>query len=155
MLGELSDLSCGDAWLPELVQTDRAGSSFVISRTPEGEELLEAAASREAVELSELGVQALLASQGWALFKKRKLKARMRLARLWGRSVPVYRQKLMSPTPNDYVSTIKLYIARYVLSGNHRFLRPLFHAVRRLKRAGRKAPVASAPAPDEQRDARG
>ena len=141
MLGELSDLSCGDAWLPELVKTDKVGSSFVISRTPEAEELLEAAATREAVELSELGLQPLLASQGRALFKKRKLKARMRLARLWGRCVPAYRQKLMDPIPSDYVNMLKLFIARYVLSGNHRVLRRLFNTARRLKRRKRKEPA--------------
>jgi coenzyme F420 hydrogenase subunit beta len=141
MLGELSDLSFGDAWLPELVKTDKAGSSFVVSRTPEAEELLEAAAAREAVELSELGLQPLLASQGRALFKKRKLKARMRLARLWGRRVPVYRQKLMDPTPGDYLNMLKLFVARYALSGNHRVLGRLFNLTRRLKRRRRENTV--------------
>jgi len=147
MLGELSDLSCGDAWLPELVKTDKAGSSFVISRTPEAEELLEAAATREAVELSELGLQPLLASQGRALFKKRKLKARMLLARLWGRHVPVYRQKLMDPIPSDYVNMLKLLVARYALSGNHRVLRGLFNMTQRLKRRRRKDTVKCETAP--------
>jgi coenzyme F420 hydrogenase subunit beta len=136
-LGELSDLSCGDAWLPDLVKTDKAGSSFVISRTPEAEELLEAAAAREAVELSELGIQSLLASQGRALFKKRKLKARMRLARLLGRRMPKYRQTLMTPTLSDYVNTIKLFVARRAFSGKHPVLRRLFNASRRWKRRKR------------------
>lgn len=141
MLGELSDLSCGDAWLAELVKTDEAGSSFVISRTPEAEELLEAAAAREAVELSELGIRPLLASQGRALFKKRKLKARMRLARLWGRRVPKYRQKLMNPILSDYVNMIKLFVARRALSGNHRIVRGLFSIARRAKRRKKKEAV--------------
>ncbi len=147
MLGELSDLSCGDAWLPELVKTDKAGSSFVISRTPEAEELLEAAATREAVELSELGLQPLLVSQGRALFKKRKLKARMRLARLWGRHVPVYHQKLMDPIPSDYVNMLKLLVARYALSGNHRVLRGLFNLIQRLKRKRPKETIKREAAP--------
>lgn len=143
MLGELSDLSCGDAWLPELVKTDKVGSSFVVSRTPEAEELLEAAAAREAVELSELGLQPLLASQGRALFKKRKLKARMLLARLWGRHVPAYRQKLMAPIPSDYLNMLKLLIARYVLSGNHRILRRLLSMTQRLKRRRPQEPPSA------------
>jgi len=147
MLGELSDLSCGDAWLPDLVKTDKVGSSFVISRTPEAEELLEAAATREEVDLSELGIQPLLASQGRALFKKRKLKARMRLARLWRRRVPMYRQKLMAPILSDYVNAMKLFVARYVLSGNHRILRGLFNITHRLKRRRRKETVKGEAAP--------
>jgi len=119
MMGELSDLSCGDAWVPEVMETDQTGSSFVISRTPEA---------------SDLSVGDLLASQGHALFKKRKLKARMRLFRLCGQRVPSYRQKLLRPIPGDYVNMIKVYIARYVLSGNHRILRKLFNALRHSKR---------------------
>ena len=141
MFGELSDLSCGDAWFPELLRTDKAGSSFVISRTPESEELLETAAACEAVELSELAVHTLLASQGQALFKKRKLKARMLLARLWGRRVPVYSQELMDPVARDYVNMVKLFVARYVLSGNHRILRKVLRVVRRVKHGEREEPV--------------
>ena len=139
MLGELSDLTCGDAWVPQIVRTDKAGSSFVVSRTPEAEELLESAASNEAVELSELALEDLLASQGHALFKKRKLKARMRLFQLAGQSVPVYRQKLLTPIRADYISTMKLYAARYALAGNHRLLRRLFQLVRRRKRRSVRA----------------
>ncbi len=75
MLGELSDLTCGDASIPQIMSTDRAGSSFVVSRTPVAEELLESAASHGAVELSELELKDLLTSQGHALFEKRKLYA--------------------------------------------------------------------------------
>jgi coenzyme F420 hydrogenase subunit beta len=134
MLGELSDLSCGDAWIPQIMQTDRAGNSFVISRTSEAEELLENAASQKAVELSELDLQDLLTSQGHALFKKRKLRARLKLFRLVGQSVPVYRQKLLPPARVDYLSTIKLYAVRFALSGNHRSLRCLLRLVRLRKR---------------------
>lgn len=134
MLGELSDLTCGDAWVPEIMRTDKVGSSFVVARTPGAEELLENAASQGAVELSELGLQDLLASQGHALFKKRKLTARMQLFKLAGQSVPVYRQKLLAPTRADYLNTIKLYAARYVLAGNHRLLRRLFQLAHRRKR---------------------
>jgi coenzyme F420 hydrogenase subunit beta len=137
MLGELSDLTCGDAWIPQILRTDRAGSSFVVSRTSEAEELLESAALRRAIELSELDLPDLLTSQGHALFKKRKLRARLRLFRLAGQSVPVYRQKLLPPARVDYLSTIKLYAVRFALSGNHRLLRGLF----RLAHLRRRGPV--------------
>ncbi|MBN2129875.1 MAG: Coenzyme F420 hydrogenase/dehydrogenase, beta subunit C-terminal domain [Sedimentisphaerales bacterium] len=141
MMGELSDLSCGDAWVPEVMKTDKTGTSFVISRTPEAEELLENAASRGAVELSDLGLGDLLASQGHALFKKRKLTARMRLFRLCGQRVPSYRQKLLPPVPSDYVNMIKVYVARYILSGNHRVLRKLLGALRHSPREATKTAV--------------
>ncbi len=134
MFGELSDLSCGDAWVPEALSSDKSGSSFVISRSSEAEELLELAASQEAVRLSELGLQELLASQRHAVFKKRKLKARLLLARLAGRRVPHYRQRLSEPIRGDYVSSLKFYIARYALARDNRILRGLFQVARRLTR---------------------
>jgi len=146
MLGELSDLTCGDAWIPDVMRTDRTGSSFVVSRTPGAEELLEAAASKEAVELSELGLRELLASQGHALFKKRKLRARMSLFRWTGRRVPVYQQRLLAPTWADYVSTAKFYAARYALAGSHPFLGRLFRLIRSLKRTGSNGRVTQAEA---------
>jgi len=133
MLGELSDLSCGDAWIPEIMRTDKLGRSFVVSRTCAGEELLEAAASSEVVELSELGLQELLTSQGHALFKKRKLKARMSLFRWCGRRVPDYNQRLLTPIRADYINMVKFYAARYVMGGDHRILQGLFHLIRRWK----------------------
>ncbi len=140
MLGELSDLSCGDAWVPEAVRTDKIGSSFVITRTPEAEEFLELAASQEAVELSELSLEPLLTSQGHAVFKKRKLKARMLLSRLAGRRVPKYCQKLSEPIRGDYIHMIKFYIARHALSREKGILRRLFHVARRLKRKKEQKP---------------
>jgi coenzyme F420 hydrogenase subunit beta len=134
MLGELSDLTCGDAWIPEVMRTDRVGSSFVVSRTAEAEEFLEAAASKEAVELSDLGLRELLASQGHALFKKRKLPARMRIFRCVGQSVPEYRQRLLAPIRADYVDSVKFYMARYALSGNSRIAAGVFGLARSLKR---------------------
>lgn len=142
MLGELSDLSCGDAWVPEVVKTDKVGSSFVVTRTPEADELLESAASKEAIELSELEPRELLASQGQALFKKRKLKARMRLLRLCGQHVPAYRQKLMKPIASDYINAMKHYAARYVLTGNGRILRRLFRVGRPSKRRAQASQVS-------------
>jgi len=139
MLGELSDLSCGDAWIPDVMGSDKLGSSFALTRTPEGEELLEAAAADEHVVLSDLDVHDLAASQSHAIFKKRKLKARMALFRWTGRSVPTYRQKLIQPIRSDYTNMIKFYLARYALSGNRPILRRLFHAARLLKRKNREA----------------
>jgi len=136
MMGELSDLTCGDAWIPEVMQVDSLGSSFAVTRAACAEELLEAAASEEAVELSELDLEELLASQGHALFKKRKLAARMDLFRRFGRSVPSYRQQMLEPVQADYADALKFYAARYVLCGDHPIVGGLFRIARALKNRG-------------------
>lgn len=142
MAGELSDLSCGDAWLPELVERDRLGSSFVLTRTSEAEELLESAATDMAVELSELDATKLKDAQSHATFKKRKLTARMSLLRWTGRSIPRYRQRLLRPARGDYSSSIKFYLARHALSGRRPILNRLLHAACLLKRRNRKDSAA-------------
>lgn len=141
LTGELSDLSCGDAGLPELVAKDKLGSSFVLTRTPEAEELLESAAAEMAVELSELDVRELRAAQVYGAFKKRKLSARMSLFRWTGRSVPQYHQKLLRPARGDYSSSIRFYLARYALSGYRPILRRLLHVARLLTRKNRQGPA--------------
>jgi coenzyme F420 hydrogenase subunit beta len=133
MMGELSDLTCGDAWIPGVMRVDNLGSSFAVTRAACAEELLEAAASKEAVELSELDLEELLASQGYALFKKRKLAARMDLFRRFGRSVPSYRQQTLEPVQADYADALKFYAARYALSGEHPIAGGLFRIIRALK----------------------
>jgi coenzyme F420 hydrogenase subunit beta len=139
MLGELSDLTCGDAWIPEVMQADKVGSSFVVTRTAGAEELLEIATSKEAVELSELGVRELLVSQGNALFKKRKLAARIEVFRRLRQSVPAYRQRMLEPVHADYADALKFYAARCALSGDHPILGRFFHLARALKNRGPNA----------------
>ncbi len=143
MLGELSDLTCSDAWIPQGMPSDRAGRSFVISRTSEADELLESAALGQAVELSECDPQDLRASQGQALSKKRRLRARLRLFKLMGRSVPVYRQKLPAPARMDYLGAIALYAARLALPGSRRLLR----ALAPLANLGKRRPAEIGPQP--------
>ncbi len=142
MTGELSDLSCGDALLPEVVERDRLGSSFVLTRTPEAEELLESAAADMAVELSELDPDKLKATQDDATFKKRKLGARMSLFRWTGRSVPRYHQTLLRPARGDYGSSIRFYLARSVLSGRRPVLRRISYVARLLTRRNRQSSAA-------------
>jgi len=137
MLGELSDVSCGDAWIPSVMQSDKNGSSFALTRTAAGEELLEAAAAEEYVQLSDLDIEDLAASQSHAIFKKRKLGARMNLFRWTGKRVPRYRQPLLKPIRADYKDMIKFYIARYTLTGHRPILRRLFQVTRLLKRKNR------------------
>ncbi len=143
LTGELSDLSCGDAWTPEAVARDKLGSSFVLTRTPEAEELLESAAADRAVELSELSIAELKVSQAHAIFKKRKLNARMALFRWTGRSVPCYYQRLLRPVRGDHRDAIKFYLTRSVLSGNRPILRRLLHATRLLKRKNQQGSAAT------------
>jgi coenzyme F420 hydrogenase subunit beta len=77
---EMADLSFGDAWLPEYGQ-DTLGTSIVISRTLEGEVLLQKATAAGAIKLEPMSPQKVIESQHSVLyFKKRGLSARRILA---------------------------------------------------------------------------
>jgi len=137
---ELSDLSCGDAWIPDVVKSDNIGSSFIVSRTELGEQLLKKAAAQKKLELCELNVDKLLKSQGNALFKKKNLSARMFLFRLVGKKVPVYKQRLFKPDLSDYVSALKFYLGGHTLSGQNGLMSkiPYFIRLRKDKITGIK-----------------
>jgi len=132
-LAELADISCGDAWLPEITKNDNIGTSFVISRSGQGEQLLKEAASKQILELRPFSIDKMLQSQGNALFKKKNLKARMLLFKLVGKKVPIYKQMLIEPELNDYVKAVKFYLTRYILSGKNRVILKLFNRIRHLK----------------------
>jgi len=117
MLGELSDLTCGDVPAPEGVRAGEAQDCFVISRTTEAEGLLEAAASKEAIHLSELEVRELPISRDRVLHAKRKLQARIELLRWAGRSVPLYRQRQMTLAQGDCVDAVKSQATRRARDG--------------------------------------
>ena len=101
-LGELADLSCGDAWLPEYTESDDRGTSVVLVRSRPGEDLL-AAVGQAALDLAPLSAAKVAQSQGNALlWKKDWLQAKASLARLSGRQAPTYEQDLPAPRPVDY-----------------------------------------------------
>ena len=87
---ELSDISLGDAWLPEL-KLEKRGASIIISRTSRGKKLLEDAASAKAISLTSVDIEKVRQSQFTNLkFKKDDLGYRLRFLRLMGRETPVF-----------------------------------------------------------------
>ncbi|MEM2614502.1 MAG: Coenzyme F420 hydrogenase/dehydrogenase, beta subunit C-terminal domain [Nitrososphaerota archaeon] len=77
---ELSDISLGDAWLPQVKRTEKLGVSIVISRTERGERLLLSAHRDGYINLKKLHPKYAVQSQMSALtFKKKHLISRMKL----------------------------------------------------------------------------
>lgn len=78
---ELSDISLGDAWLPQIRQVEKCGVSIVISRTDKGEKLLTSAYRDGYINLKRLQPKYAVQSQSSALlFKKKHLRARAQIA---------------------------------------------------------------------------
>jgi coenzyme F420 hydrogenase subunit beta len=83
---ELSDVSFGDPWLPEIMAAGKTGQSLVISRSEQGEALLHAASSKGAIELSALDAKDAIKSQRLFLhFKKVNINSRRRSPEFLGK----------------------------------------------------------------------
>jgi len=95
---ELADISFGDAWLPGIV--DDIGSSVAVSRSDYGEQLLQKAAAKRAIEIQPATANEIKSSQIVPLyFKKGGFKARLR----WFKHRPLYTAHLPAPTVIDYL----------------------------------------------------
>jgi coenzyme F420 hydrogenase subunit beta len=112
--GELADISCGDAWLPEFTGNDDQGTSVVIVRSQRGEEII-SKISPGILALNPLSVDRAELSQRKALmWKKDWLLAKIALTRLIGKETPDYKQNLPPARLNDYYNWIRTVFFRYL-----------------------------------------
>jgi coenzyme F420 hydrogenase subunit beta len=119
VFGELADVSCGDAWLPEYTAIDDRGTSVVIVRDTRGQELL--ASLCQPLELASLDAERVIASQENAItWKKDRFRAKATIARLTGRQTPTYEQDLPAPGPKDYSAAAEQLAIRFLQRRWHR-----------------------------------
>ncbi|HJH25406.1 MAG TPA: hypothetical protein C5S37_01250, partial [Methanophagales archaeon] len=89
LTAEFADISFGDPWLPEIVSKEQVGKSIIISRTKQGEDLLNATNSDRYIESSQIEPEKVIQSQrNFLHFKKVNLGERVKLRRLFGKKSP-------------------------------------------------------------------
>lgn len=117
-VAKLAEISLGDAWLPEVKKDDKVGTSIIISRTREIDDILQQMLRKGVVALSSVGADKVYESQGGFSSKKKQLKARLTISRLFGRKVPVcdYYDHLQQPSFYDYLISIVLYLQSFLAS---------------------------------------
>ena len=115
---ELADISFGDAWLPEIVEHDKIGTSLIVTRNEESDNILQQMISQSKIGLNEITHNKVAISQGGMLWKKRDLKARLTLSKLLGKKVPIYNQKLLKPKFKTYLSTIHFHLLTFLASNS-------------------------------------
>lgn len=87
---ELSDISLGDAWLPEL-SYDKIGRSIIVTRTKIAEDILSLMSSAKAISVMAVDPTKVKQSQKLLLkFKKDFFGARFSLLRLFGKQTPKF-----------------------------------------------------------------
>lgn len=114
-LADLADISFGDAWLPEF-RRERDGESILLTRTKEGEELIDLTIKRGDVNLITVGAEKVLQSQrDQILFKKKNLPARIALLRFFRAKIPHFEGiKFLKPCLWDKIAACIPYINIYI-----------------------------------------
>lgn len=104
---ELSDISLGDAWLPEFKIKDSIGTSVIAIRTAAGQKLLEQAKLKGSIQIENMSVNKLIQSQADVLyFKKRTSNA----IRKFYKNRPEVNLTLLRPNFKDYLLASIFYI---------------------------------------------
>jgi len=112
--GELADISCGDAWLPEYKSSDDQGTSVVIVRSERGRDLL-ASIGPGVLALEPLSIDKAVQTQRLALvWKKEWLRSKAALCKLTGREVPTYEHNLPPARLTGYLGWTRTNILRYM-----------------------------------------
>ena len=86
----LADITVMDAWLPELMDREQEGQSLLISRTPYGDGLCQAAGDKHALQLTAIASERVVRSRGKMRLSNRDQRAHLDILKLLGRPVPRY-----------------------------------------------------------------
>lgn len=107
--GELSDISIGDAWLPEHAH-ERNGLNVVIERTPVGREIIQKAIGASVVHLEQLSqARVIKTNERIAIFKKNN-EARCQLYRFIYGGIPDYHSPKANIPVSHLVDAVRYYL---------------------------------------------
>ncbi len=117
-INDFADISLGDAWLPEVMEQDKIGTSVVISRSRIGENLLE-----QAIAKGEIALESIEGSKVRRMgAKKSDYEARSHVAHLMGKKQPDYRAELPKAKFITYLRSLRFY---FHMSLSRRYLQGL------------------------------
>jgi coenzyme F420 hydrogenase subunit beta len=119
MVAELSDISFGDAWIGEYSK-DSMGTSLVISRSKEGDELLKRALDKGVISLVPTTREKVIWSTRQITKFKKGVPARFSILSRMGRQVPEYNMIFPKPGLIAYLSSLYCYFRVYL--GKKHFL---------------------------------
>jgi coenzyme F420 hydrogenase subunit beta len=120
LTNELSDISFGDAWLPELKQ-ERLGESVVITRKNIAEDILTLMSSVKMISIRQVSLRKAIQSQKFGIgFKKKDLASRLTLLRLLGKETPRFIPQPSSPSSfMAYLRALIPYFSIWASSNKH------------------------------------
>jgi len=91
-INEFADISFGDAWLESIKKQKNIGTSIAVSKTLEGEKILERMKSKKIIKLHKIDSEKIIKSQSSSVnFKKGNLKLRLFLFKLFNKNSPNFK----------------------------------------------------------------
>jgi len=112
---ELSDASFADAWALELLKSDNIGTSLIISRNKEFENILQKLITNDFIEIRESDKNLVYCSQALSLVRKRK-NAFIKIFKIFKKRTPEYDHILLNSDVGDYIYILKFFILNLILS---------------------------------------
>ena len=107
-----SDISCGDAWLPEVMKKDKIGTSIIITRTNKGNLLIDKLTSENYIKTKEVNPKLIIRSQSSMVnFKHLSLYTRIKILNLLKRKLLLSKKDYR----NKYNFNIKSIIDEIIL----------------------------------------
>lgn len=113
---ELSDISFGDAWLPEFRLKDIIGTSILVTRNNAGEIFIQKALNDKSIEVCSIDYKKVIESQNGCSGKKIDVIARFRLSKIIGKKTPEYGIPLKSCPLSCYPIAIMEYLKNILAS---------------------------------------
>jgi coenzyme F420 hydrogenase subunit beta len=109
---EFSDISCGDAWLPNIIRTSNEGTSLILTRTEIGENLIQEAFKKGRIQIRPITNQEVILSQrGLVQSKNIALRARVNLSKTIRKTLPTFDLSRTPPVKfSDYLLALDLYL---------------------------------------------
>ena len=104
-INRYADFVCMDAWLPEIVRTDKQGSSLVVVRTETGKTIIENR-SKKVVHLSKIPSSEIIRSQGKHRLSNKDLEAYYFIAKMQSKAIPNYNIALPRSKISNYLRSL-------------------------------------------------
>lgn len=114
LTAEFSDISFGDPWLPEIIEQENKGKTILISRSNNGERLLNLAVKKEYIKLSSISCTEVIKSQKlYFNIKKVNIIDRIKFMKLLGKNSPNF------PKFKSKISFYNKFFAIFLLTSSY------------------------------------
>nr|WP_319374725.1 Coenzyme F420 hydrogenase/dehydrogenase, beta subunit C-terminal domain [uncultured Methanobacterium sp.] len=109
LTAEMSDMSFGDPWIPEIIEAENKGQSIVVSRTENSENILTEVVVEGYIQLDDLSAGLVKKSGHMMESKKKDVKTRFLIRRMFRKEIPYYEIELQKPSFKNYLRAIFVY----------------------------------------------